>query len=47
LCKISRESEFVAIEYETSLGSPMRETLAAKDLYDLWVRMYLQRSERT
>jgi hypothetical protein len=46
LCKISRESEFVAIEYETSLGSPIRETLAVKDLYDLWVRMYLQRSER-
>ncbi|MGH7931242.1 MAG: hypothetical protein ACREQV_26020, partial [Candidatus Binatia bacterium] len=47
LCKISREIDYVAIEYETSLGSRMKETLGLKDLYDLWVRMYLQRSERT
>lgn len=47
LCKISREMDCVAIEFETSLGSRMKETLALKDLYDLWVRMYLQRSERT
>ena len=47
LCKIRREIDCVAIEYETSLGSRMKETLALKDLYDLWVRMYLQRSERT
>jgi hypothetical protein len=46
LCKITREIDCVAIEYETSLGSKMEESLALKDLYDLWVRMYLQRSAR-
>jgi len=44
--KISRESESVSLEYETSLGTNMRETLSVSDVYDLWVRMYLQRSER-
>lgn len=46
LVKISRESESVSVEYETSLGTNIRETLSASDVYDLWVRMYLQRSER-
>lgn len=46
LCKLSREIDCVVVEYETTLGSRMKETLAAKDLYDLWVRMYLQRAER-
>jgi hypothetical protein len=46
LCKLSREVDCVVVEYETSLGSRMKETLAIKDLYDLWVRMYLQRAER-
>jgi len=46
LVKISRESESVSLEYETSLGTNMRETLSVSDVYDLWVRMYLQRSER-
>jgi hypothetical protein len=46
LCKLSREVDCVVVEYETSLGSRMKETLAVKDLYDLWVRMYLQRAER-
>ena len=47
LCKISREIDCYAIEYETSLGSRMKETLAHNDIYDLWVRMYVQRAERT
>ncbi len=47
LCKITREADNLAVEYETSVGSKMKETLAIKDLYDLWVRMYLQRAERT
>jgi hypothetical protein len=47
LSKIIRESDSLAVEYETSVGSKMKETLASKDLYDLWVRMYLQRAERT
>ena len=46
LCKLNREVDNVVIEYETTMGSRMRETLAIKDLYDLWVRMYLQRAER-
>lgn len=46
LVKISRESESVSVEYETSLGTNIRETLSVSDVYDLWVRMYLQRSER-
>jgi hypothetical protein len=47
LSKIIREFDSVAVEYETSVGSKMKETLAIKDIYDLWVRMYLQRAERT
>jgi len=47
LLKLSREAESVSVEYETSLGTKMKEALGPSDLYDLWVRMYLQRSERT
>ena len=46
LSKITREVDSVAVEYETSSGSKMQETLSTTDLYDLWVRMYLQRAER-
>jgi len=46
LSNIRRESDCVILEYETSAGSTIKETLAMKDLYDLWVRMYLQRAER-
>jgi hypothetical protein len=46
LCKIMRQIDCLIIEYETSLGSRIKETLTVKDLYDLWVRMYMQRSER-
>lgn len=47
LLKISRDNDTVAIEYETSMGSQLKEILAVKDLYDLWVRMYMQREGRT
>ena len=47
LLKITRAHEIVAVEYETSLGSRMKETFAVGDLYNLWVRMYLQRQGRT
>jgi hypothetical protein len=47
LLKLSREAESVCIEYETSLGTNMKEMLSLSDLYDLWVRMYLQRAQRT
>jgi hypothetical protein len=46
LQKLSWEGESLRVEYETSLGSRIQETLGAADLYDLWVRMYLQRSSR-
>ena len=46
LLRISWAGDFLSVEYETSLGSHMQETLATSDLYDLWVRMYLQRSSR-
>jgi hypothetical protein len=47
LLKLSREAETVAVEYQTSLGTTIKEILSLSDLYDLWVRMYLQRAERT
>lgn len=47
LLKLMRGSDCIDVEYETSLGSQIKETLSVKDLYDLWVRMYLQRAERT
>jgi hypothetical protein len=46
LQKLSWEGDSLSVEYETSLGSRIQETLAASDLYDLWVRMYLQRASR-
>ena len=46
LLKLNREVDCVVVEYETTMGSRMKETLAIRDLYDLWVRMYLHRAER-
>ncbi len=46
LLRLSRDIDSVSVEYKTSLGSILRETLAVGELYDLWVRMYLQRAER-
>jgi hypothetical protein len=46
LSKLRRDHESMAAEYQTSAGTPMRETFAPKDIYDLWVRMYLQRADR-
>jgi len=46
LCKITRDSDHLMVEYESSIGSIRKEAFAANDLYDLWVRMYLQRSTR-
>jgi hypothetical protein len=47
LLKLSREAESFLVEYETSLGTNMKEVLSLSDLYDLWVRMYMQRAKRT
>ena len=46
LLKVSRDAESVCVEYETSLGTNIKELLSLSDLYDLWVRMYLQRTKR-
>ena len=46
LLKLTRDGEAVLIEYESSLGSRMKESFSAKGLYDIWVRMYLQRAGR-
>lgn len=47
LVKLWRNPDSVSIEYETSLGSKLKETLVVGELYDLWVRMYMQRAERS
>jgi hypothetical protein len=47
LIKLTRQEDAVAVEYVTSLGNPMKESFSAKDLYDMWVRMYMQRAART
>ena len=47
LLKLTRDGEAVLIEYESSLGSQMKESFSAKGLYDMWVRMYLQRAGRS
>jgi hypothetical protein len=46
LCKIVRDDDSVSVEYETTVGTRIKETLAMRDLYDLWVRMYLHRADR-
>lgn len=46
LLKVAREADSVCLEYETSMGTNMREILSVADVYDIWVRMYVQRSER-
>ena len=46
LLKLSRDGETVSLEYETSLGSQIKEAFNANGLYDIWVRMYMQRAGR-
>jgi hypothetical protein len=46
LLKVARDGEAVLLEYETSLGSQINESFSLSGLYDLWVRMYLQRAGR-
>jgi hypothetical protein len=47
LVKVTCQGASVILEYMTSLGNPMNESFDAKELYDMWVRMYLQRGGRT
>jgi hypothetical protein len=46
LLKLTREEELLSLEYETSLGSRMKESFSATGIYDMWVRRYLQRAAR-
>ena len=47
MLRVSRRGESFEVHYESSLGSRFSEQFSAADLYDLWVRFYLQRSMRT
>jgi len=46
LLRLTRDGETVSLEYETSLGSQIKEGFSATGLYDIWVRMYVQRAGR-
>jgi hypothetical protein len=46
LIKLWRDSDSVSLEYQTSVGSILKEKLMVGELYDLWVRMYMQRAKR-
>jgi len=46
LIKLWRDSDSVSLEYQTSVGSMLGEKLVVGELYDLWVRMYMQRAKR-
>jgi len=46
LLRLTRDGETVSLEYETSLGSQIKESFSATGLYDMWVRMYMQRAGR-
>ncbi len=46
MVRLSRRGESFEIQYESSLGSRYCECFTAADLYNLWVRFYLQRAAR-
>ena len=46
MVRLSRRGESFEVVYESSLGSRYSEYFTAADLYNLWVRFYLQRSTR-
>ena len=47
LIKLWRDSDSVSLEYQTSVGSMLTDKLVVGELYDLWVRMYMQRAKRS
>lgn len=47
LIKLRRDSDSVCVEYQTSSGNMVKDRLVVGELYDLWVRMYMQRAERS
>ena len=44
--RLLRDGDSISVEYETSLGSKIKETLGVADLYNFWVRLYLHRADR-
>ena len=44
--KISRYGESLVIEYDTVTGETREEEVSAGSLYELWVELYLHRSDR-
>ena len=46
MVRLSRRGESFEVIYESSLGNRYSEYFTAADLYNLWVRFYLQRSAR-
>ena len=46
LLRLSRKGKNFEVLYESSLGSRYSEYFTAADLYNLWVRFYLQRAVR-
>ncbi|HEX7229112.1 MAG TPA: hypothetical protein VF452_01870 [Candidatus Binatia bacterium] len=46
LIKLWRDSDSVSLEYQTAAGSMLKDKLVVGELYDLWVRMYMQRAKR-
>lgn len=46
MLRLSRRGESFEVIYESSVGSRYSEYFTAADLYNLWVRFYLQRSAR-
>src|SRR5262245_29399847 len=46
LIKLTHDGDLFVLEYESSLGNQMKESYDAKELYDMWVRRYMQRASR-
>ena len=46
LLKLSSQGDELLLEYQTSLGSRRQASFSATAIYDIWVRMYLQRAGR-
>ncbi len=46
LIKLWRDNDSVSLEYQTSMGSMFKDKLVVGEIYDLWVRMYMQRANR-
>jgi hypothetical protein len=47
LLKISRQEQWIMVEFEASSGQTEEHRFAVADLYDVWVRMYMKRAHRS